>query len=112
MATTEILTDPHHVRGDLRKIEQGIRQGWSIPDAVFQKAAIIIAGILQNGTNREKIAAARALVAMNEQNNPDPVIIAHQHQHLHQHVQPVTALQETDIERKRRELSGRIARLR
>jgi hypothetical protein len=49
---------------------------------------------------------------MNEQNNPDPVIIAHQHQHLHQHVQPAVALQETDLERKRRELSGRIARLR
>ena len=109
---TEILADPQRVRGDLRKIEQGIRQGWSIPEAVFQKAAVIIANILQNGTNREKIAAARALVAMNEQNNPDPVIIAHSHQHQHLHVQPTPAQQGEDLERKRRELSGRIARLR
>jgi hypothetical protein len=52
------------------------------------------------------------LVAMNEQNNPDPVIIAHQHQHQHLHVQPTPAPQGDDLERKRRELSGRIARLR
>lgn len=112
MSHTEILTNPGHARGDLRTLERGIRKGWDIPEAVFQKAAVIIANVLQHGTNREKIAAARALVAMNEQNNPDPVIIAHQHQHLHQHVQPAVALQEIDLERKRSELSGRIARLR
>ncbi len=112
MSHNEILTNPGHVRGDLRTLERGIRKGWDIPEAVFQKAAVIIANILQNGTNREKIAAARALVAMNEQNNPDPVIIAHSHQHQHLHVQPTPAPQGDDLERKRRELSSRIARLR
>ena len=112
MSTPELFTEPQHVRGDLQSVAQAVKKGWKIPEVVFEKAGIVIAKILHEGSAREKLAAVKCLLAMNEQNNPDPVIIAHQHQHLHQHVQPVAALQETDLERKRRELSGRIARLR
>jgi hypothetical protein len=107
MAETELLTDPTHTRGDLRQIETAIRKGWTIPEQVFEKAGIVISQILSKGTAREKVAAARVLIAMNEQNNPQPVLVAHQH--IHQVASNTT---ESDVERKRRELSGRIARLR
>ena len=105
--STELLTDPTHTRGDLRQIETAIRKGWTIPEQVFEKAGIVISQILSKGTAREKVAAARVLIAMNEQNNPQPVLVAHQH--IHQVTSNTT---ESDVERKRRELSGRIARLR
>jgi hypothetical protein len=104
---TELLTDPTHTRGDLRQIETAIRKGWTIPEQVFEKAGLVISQILSKGTAREKVAAARVLIAMNEQNNPQPVLVAHQH--IHQVASNTT---ESDVERKRRELSGRIARLR
>ena len=104
---TELLTDPAHTRGDLRQIETAIRKGWTIPEQVFEKAGLVISQILSKGTAREKVAAARVLIAMNEQNNPQPVLVAHQH--IHQVASNTT---ESDVERKRRELSGRIARLR
>ena len=107
MAETELLTDPTHTRGDLRQIETAIRKGWAIPEQVFEKAGLVISQILSKGTAREKVAAARVLIAMNEQNNPQPVLVAHQH--IHQVASNTT---ESDVERKRRELSGRIARLR
>jgi hypothetical protein len=52
------------------------------------------------------VAAARVLIAMNEQNNPTPVVVAHQHLHV-----AAQAPVESDIDQKRRELAGRIARL-
>lgn len=105
--STELLTDPTHTRGDLRQIETAIRKGWAIPEQVFEKAGLVISQILTKGTAREKVAAARVLIAMNEQNNPQPVLVAHQH--IHSVASNTT---ESDVERKRRELSGRIARLR
>jgi hypothetical protein len=108
MAETELLTDPTHTRGDLRQIETAIRKGWAIPEQVFEKAGLVISQILTKGTAREKVAAMKCLLAMNEQNTPpQPVLVAHQH--IHQVASNTT---ESDVERKRRELSGRIARLR
>jgi hypothetical protein len=106
--STELLTDPTHTRGDLRQIETAIRKGWTIPEQVFEKAGLVISQILTKGSNREKVAAMKCLLAMNEQNTPpQPVLVAHQH--IHQVASNTT---ESDVERKRRELSGRIARLR
>ncbi len=106
--STELLTDPTHTRGDLRQIETAIRKGWAIPEQVFEKAGLVISQILTKGSNREKVAAMKCLLAMNEQNTPpQPVLVAHQH--IHQVASNTT---ESDVERKRRELSGRIARLR
>ena len=106
--STELLTDTTHTRGDLQMIQTAIRKGWAIPDHIYEKAGLVISQILAKGTNREKVAAARVLIAMNEQNNPSPVLVAHQH--IHQVKADSTT--ETAIEQKRRELSGRIARLR
>jgi|LauGreDrversion4_2_1035121.scaffolds.fasta_scaffold1090645_2 hypothetical protein len=106
MTETTLLTDPAHTRGDLRQMESAIRKGWQIPDALFERAGIVIGQILSKGTNREKVAAARVLIAMNEQNNPTPVVVAHQHLHV-----AAQAPVESDIDQKRRELAGRIARL-
>jgi hypothetical protein len=106
MTETTLLTDPAHTRGDLRQMESAIRKGWQIPDALFERAGIVIGQILSKGTNREKVAAARVLIAMNEQNNPTPVVVAHQHLHV-----AAQAPVESDIDQKRSELAGRIARL-
>lgn len=108
MSSTELLTDTTHTRGDLQMLQTAIRKGWAIPDHIYEKAGLVISQILAKGTNREKVAAARVLIAMNEQNNPQPVLVAHQH--IHQVKADNTT--ETAIEQKRRELSGRIARLR
>ena len=64
------LIDPHHARQDLRTLEMAIRKGFKIPDAIFENAAAIMGQILAKGNNREKVAAARVIVAMNAQNNP------------------------------------------
>ena len=106
MTETTLLTDPAHTRGDLRQMESAIRKGWQIPDSLFERAGLVIGQILATGTNREKNAAARVLIAMNEQNNPTPVVVAHQHLHV-----AAQAPVESDIDQKRRELAGRIARL-
>ena len=107
MSTPELFTEPQHVRGDLQSVAQAVRKGWKIPEVVFEKAGIVIAKILHEGSPREKLAAVKCLLAMNEQNNPQPVLVAHQH--IHQVASNTT---ESNVERKRRELSGRIARLR
>jgi hypothetical protein len=105
MSETTLLTDPKHTRGDLRQIESAIRKGWQIPDQLFEKAGLVIGQILSKGSNREKVAAARVLIAMNEQNSPTPVLVAHQHIHM------TGDKPETALEQKRRELSDRIAKL-
>jgi len=106
MTETTLLTDPAHTRNDLRQVETAIRKGWQIPDQLFEKAAIVAQTILVKGSNREKVAALRVLLAMNEQNNPTPVLVAHQHLHMTGGTNP-----ESTIDQKRRELSDRIARL-
>lgn len=81
---------------------------WEIPDAIFKAVPATLANILLNGTNAEKIAAAKVIASIHQQNldaNPNPKL--HAHQHIHQ-VVPATA---EDFDRKRQELLARIARL-
>jgi len=66
------LIDPQHARRDLKQLEGAIRKGFRIPDAIYDNAAVIMGQILSKGNNREKVAAARVIVAMNAQNNPQP----------------------------------------
>ena len=70
MSTPELLTDTTHTRGDLQMIQTAIRKGWTIPEQVFEKAGLVISQILTKGSNREKVAAMKCLLAMNEQNAP------------------------------------------
>lgn len=68
MATTEILTDPHHIRGDLQMLGSNIRKGWKMPDKLLEVLPARLAKIMVEGGHREQIAAARVLVAMHAQN--------------------------------------------
>jgi hypothetical protein len=63
---------------------------------------------LQRGSNREKVAAMRCLIAMNAQNNPQPSTVSH-HQHQHVHVE---TKQELSLEQRKQQLLDRVARLR
>jgi hypothetical protein len=64
MTTTELI-DPHHVRRDLRQLEGAIaRKEFFINDAVYKTLGNYLAEIVVKGTNREKTAAARVLIAM------------------------------------------------
>jgi hypothetical protein len=66
---TELLTDPAHTRRDVRMIESAIRKGFEIPEAIYQSLAKHMSMIVAKGTNREKTAAARVLLAMAEFND-------------------------------------------
>lgn len=106
MSTPELFTEPQHVRGDLQQVAQAVKKGWKIPEQIFDRAGAIIGQILANGSPREKLAAVKCLLAMNQQNMPQqPVLVAHRHVHS-VHSEPGDT-----IERKRNELSRRIARL-
>jgi len=106
MSTPELFTEPQHVRGDLQQVAQAVRKGWKIPESIFDRAGAIIGQILANGSPREKLAAVKCLLAMNQQNMPQqPVLVAHRHVHS-VHTDP-----EQSLEQKRHELSRRIARI-
>ena len=70
---SEILTDHSHIRGDLRAIESSIKAGWKIPEVLYDQLATHMGKIVARGSNREKTAAARVLVAMHGQNVPVPL---------------------------------------
>jgi hypothetical protein len=107
MVMAELLTDPKHVRADLRQIGIAVRKGWQIPESVFERAGVIIGQILATGSNREKVSAMRCLIAMNAANNPQPVTISHQHQHIH-----MEASREVTLEQRKQQLLERVNRLR
>lgn len=70
------LIDPHHSRRDLKRIESAVQRGWVIPESLYENLARHLAQIVARGRDREKIAAARVLVAMNDSNSrnrPTPV---------------------------------------
>ena len=70
MSTPELFTEPQHVRGDLQQVAQAVKKGWKIPEQIFDRAGAIIGQILASGSPREKLAAVKCLIAMNEQNTP------------------------------------------
>ena len=66
---TELLTDPGHIHQDLKQIESAIRRReFAITDAVYKTLANHMAAIVMKGSERNKIAAARVIVAMSEFN--------------------------------------------
>jgi hypothetical protein len=107
----ELFKDAKHLRGDLQQVERGLRQGWEIPQQIYDVLPHVIANIVAKGTNREKIAAGRLLAVMHKQNNDSqPVIQQHQHQHLHAQVDAIPVTHENMDERKR-QLAARIVAL-
>ena len=87
---TELLTDPSHTRSDLRQIESAIRRGFDIPDVLYQRTAHVIGKLLNEGKAREKLAAARVVIALAEFNRSlEPVPSQVEHTHTHE-IGPVT----------------------
>jgi hypothetical protein len=104
---TELLTDPGHIRQDLKQIEQSLRRGFEIPDVLYQRTAYVVGKLLNEGKAREKLAAARVVIALAEFNRSlEPVTSQVEHEHRHTHdIGPVT---ESNIEAQR---AKRLARL-
>jgi len=90
------LIEPGHTRRNLRDLETKLRKGFAISDAMLQAAPLVMAGLLRNGSNREKIAAARVMVAMHNSNNPQ--VQAHLHQHVSQPAGPDESMAGADLE--------------
>ena len=86
MAEVELLK-PGSVRGDLKLIEQSLKTpGWEIPEKLLETLPKIMGSIALTGTNREKTAATRVVVAMKRFNemaieNQTPKIVGHLHKH-------------------------------
>lgn len=56
-------------RGDLRLLEQAIRNGWRIPAVAYEALPKLVIDIALNGrTERERLAAVRALTTMHKDN--------------------------------------------
>jgi hypothetical protein len=106
---TELLSDPKHIRGDLRQIEQSLRRGFDIPDLLFSRTAHVVGQLLKDGKPaREQLAAARVVIALAEYNRslqPSPAQVEHEHHHTHD-IGPVT---ESNIEAQRAKRSARLA---
>lgn len=65
-------SDGHHTRGDLKMLETAIRKRWVMPDEKKSKLPERLCDIaLYSGREREQIAAARVIVAMEGQNQID-----------------------------------------
>ena len=74
------LLDPPHVRAGLNLVGQAVRNQWDIPESVYKQLGARINRILKTGTPREKLAAAKVLLAMSAANDR-PLIQQHQHVH-------------------------------
>lgn len=103
---TELLTDPGHIRQDLAEIERSLRRGFDIPDVLYQRTAHVIGKLLNEGKAREKLAAARVVIALAEFNRSlEPVPSQVEHHHTHD-IGPVT---ESNIEAQRAKRLARLA---
>lgn len=106
------LIDPPHTRQNLKDLERAINKGFDIPDVILEQAASRMAVIMQSGTNREKIAAARVIVAM--QNSNQPQMQAHLHQHYstaHADAAPEQEPEILDVERQRQRNAEKLDRI-
>lgn len=69
MSETELLSDPAHIRQDLRLMEQAIKaNAIEIPKAIVDAMPKVAGRILVEGKPREKLAAGRLLLAYMEFN--------------------------------------------
>lgn len=81
------LIDSKHVRRDLKVIEKAVQSsGWEIPQKLLETLPKIMGSIAMTGTNREKTAATRVVVAMKRFNDMQaesqtPKIVGHLHSH-------------------------------
>jgi hypothetical protein len=75
--------DPASQTSDTRILGQAVRQGWRLPEGIMERlpAAMFAVVTGKRTSHRNKIAAARVLVAMHGQNqadNPTPQRYSHE----------------------------------
>ena len=104
--TTELLTDPGHVRQDLAYIRQAIRNGWDIPEALLSALPKVAGAMALDKKEKSaiRLKAIDTILKMKGQNDdlePLPQQIEHHHTH---EIGPITA---ENIEQQR---AARLAR--
>lgn len=62
----EIISDPHHVRSDLRLLQRAIKNRWPISDEMREKTVKAVYALIDSGTCEERwlINAAKVLAQM------------------------------------------------
>jgi len=101
-------------RSDMQLIGQAVRKGWKIPDNLLAGLPAALVKIVAEGKPRDKIAAARVLVKMQESNaeaEKPPAVVAHAHAHVHR-VESESPANDSTASNRRAALAARIARLR
>lgn len=66
--TSDITSRDTHSRQTMVLLSSAIRNGWQIPDTVLRAAPAVVANLLVNGGDREKLRAAEVLIRMRESN--------------------------------------------
>jgi hypothetical protein len=108
-----LITEPLS-RSDVQLIGQAVRKGWKIPDNLLAGLPAALVKIVAEGKPRDKIAAARVLVKMQESNaeaEKPPAVVAHAHAHVHR-VESESPANVSTTSNRRAALAARIARLR
>jgi len=113
MTEATLLSGPLS-RSDMQLIGQAVRKGWKIPDNLLAGLPAALVKIVAEGKPRDKIAAARVLVKMQESNaeaEKPPAVVAHAHAHVHR-VESESPANDSTASNRRAALAARIARLR
>jgi hypothetical protein len=98
----------------MQLIGQAVRKGWKIPDNLLAGLPAALVKIVAEGKPRDKIAAARVLMKMQESNaeaEKPPAVVAHAHAHVHR-VESESPANVSTTSNRRAALAARIARLR
>ena len=112
--TNSTLLTEQLSRSDMQLIGQAVRKGWKIPDNLLAGLPAALVKIVAEGKPRDKIAAARVLVKMQESNaeaEKPPAVVAHAHAHVHR-VESESPANDSTASNRRAALAARIARLR
>ena len=102
-------------RSDMQLIGQAVRKGWKIPDNLLAGLPAALVKIVAEGKPRDKIAAARVLMKMQQANaeaEKPPAVVAHAHAHVHRVESESPANVSSTTSNRRAALAARIARLR
>ena len=100
-------------RSDMQLIGQAVRKGWKIPDNLLAGLPAALVKIVAEGKPRDKIAAARVLMKMQEANaeaEKPPAVVAHAHVHRVENSE--SPANDSTTSNRRAALAARIARLR
>jgi hypothetical protein len=111
---SSLITEPLS-RSDMQLIGQAVRKGWKIPDNLLAGLPAALVKIVAEGKPRDKIAAARVLMKMQESNaeaEKPPAVVAHAHAHVHRVESESPANDSNSTSNRRAALAARIARLR